>query len=193
MYYKLGKLPKAFFVFDVESMGLYGQPFAVAGGVYEKTGKRLYEFAFHIKGWYEPGIIEGTSEDRKWVTENVTIPDSSIGFDYFEDLHQAFWEEWIKARDEHGAEMACECLFPVESGFLRDVCEILATLETSPYPVHEIASFMGSSGLDYRGTQERLESELPAHNPLMDSRQSARLLFESLNLKKPFGSDLKDL
>lgn len=193
MYYKLGKLPNAFFVFDVESMGLFGQAFAVAGGVYNKERKRLHEFAFHINGWNDFEIIEGTKEDRKWVTENVTLPESSIGFDYFEDFHQAFWDEWIKAKNEYGAEMAGECIFPVEVNFLNEVCSIHATMETSPYPVHEIASFMASSGLDYKTSQERLESELPAHNPLMDSRQSARLLFESLYLKKPFCVDLTNL
>lgn len=174
-------------------MGLFGQPFAVAGGIYLKDGTRVKEFAFHIDEWNQSSVIEARKSDREWVLKNVTLPESSVGFEFHEDFFKAFWLEWIEAKEKYGAEMACECMFPVEANFLGDVCRYHATMETSPYPVHEIASFMCSSGLDYRGTQERTEEEFPAHNPLADSRQSARLLFESLHLKKPFGSDLKDL
>ena len=38
------KLPSLFFVFDVESVGLHGEGFAVAGGVYTATGGTLWEF-----------------------------------------------------------------------------------------------------------------------------------------------------
>ena len=35
------------FIFDVESIGLHGEAFAVAGGIYTENGNCLREFAFH--------------------------------------------------------------------------------------------------------------------------------------------------
>ena len=45
---------------------------------------------------------------------------------------------------------------------------------------HEIASFMQAADMDPMATYEREESEKPAHEPLADARQSARLLATAL-------------
>ena len=80
-----------------------------------------------------------------------------------------------------GAEMAAECLWPVEARFLSAcIADDARRLPTAPYPIHEIASVMLSAGMDPMGTYERTPSEMPRHNPLADARQSARLLVEAL-------------
>lgn len=56
-----------FFVFDVESIGLHGEGFAVAGGVYLPNGVAQWEFRLACP------IDEcaGDDDDRKWVKENI--------------------------------------------------------------------------------------------------------------------------
>lgn len=165
---------KTFFVFDVESIGLHGEGFAVAGGVYLANGAAQWEFCFCCP----PDKAEGLQSDRDWVNRNVPVMDITHRDTY--GLRMAFWEAWEKAK-AGGAEMAAECLWPVEARFLRDcITDDAQRLPSAPYPCHEIASVMLASGMDPMATYDRTPSELPRHNPLADARQSARLLSEAL-------------
>ncbi len=62
----------SFFVFDVESIGLHGEGFAVAGGVYSKDGATQWEFSFSCP----QEECEGDADDRQWVKENVPVLES---------------------------------------------------------------------------------------------------------------------
>lgn len=161
---------RRFFVFDVESIGLYGEGFAVAGGVYLENGAAQSEFQFCCPA----EMAQGFQMDRQWVRKNVPVMDIThrdplgVRFD--------FWSEWERGK-RFGAQMAAECLWPVEARFLTDcIRDDAQRLDSAPYPVHDISSIMLSAGMDPLATYERLPSELPAHNPLADARQSARLL-----------------
>ena len=55
-----------FLVFDVESIGLHGEAFAVAGGVYA-DGIRQTEFCFSCP----PEEARGDDTDRAWISANV--------------------------------------------------------------------------------------------------------------------------
>lgn len=163
-----------FFVFDVESIGLHGEGFAVAGGVYLANGAAQWEFCFCCP----LDQAEGLQADRDWVMRNV--PALEITHRETKGLRMAFWEVWEKAKAS-GAEMAAECLWPVEARFLRDcITDDAQRLPTAPYPCHEISSVMLSAGMNPMATYDRTPSELPRHNPLADARQSARLLSEAL-------------
>jgi molybdopterin/thiamine biosynthesis adenylyltransferase len=59
-----------FMVFDVESVGLHGEGFAVAWVVVSSEGERLGEGCMAC----DPDQCEGTNENRQWVTANVPIP-----------------------------------------------------------------------------------------------------------------------
>ena len=86
------------------------------------------------------------------------------------------------AKNAYKAAMFVECGWPVEARFLNACIE--DHLETrnweGPYPLHEIATMMLSAGMNPMKTYERYDEELPAHEPLADSRLSARLLFMAL-------------
>mgnify|MGYP003529634433 CR=1 len=70
-----------------------------------------------------------------------------------------------------------ECGWPVEASFLSACIRDDAFRNwDGPYPMREIASIMLAAGMDPMATYEREESEKPAHEPLADARQSARLL-----------------
>jgi hypothetical protein len=163
----------SFFVFDVESIGLHGEGFAVAGGVYI-DGAAQWEFCFCCP----TDRAQGLSSDRDWVSKNIPVMEITHR-DVF-GLRMAFWDAWEKARTR-GSEMAAECMWPVEARFLEDcVTDDAQRLSTAPYPCHEISSVMLAAGMNPMATYDRTPSELPKHNPLSDARQSARLLSEAL-------------
>lgn len=171
--------PKHYLVFDVESVGLHGEGFAVAGGVYNPDFDCIYEFAFHCP----IDAAKGTDEDRKWVKENVKISESSLEFPKPEDIRDQFWSEWVCLKIKHpDLVMAVECGWPVEGHFLNSCVSDKADSRNwhGPYPLHEIASIMLMANMDPMATYVRRPNELPAHEPLADSRLSARLLNEAM-------------
>jgi hypothetical protein len=173
-----------FFVFDVESIGLHGEGFAVAGGVYmADNGAALWEFQYACP----PETAQGFELDREWVAKNVPVLE--ITHRHPTGIREAFWAKWKRAK-KSGLKMAAECLWPVESRFLGDCLRDNANrLIDAPYPFHEISSIMIAAGMDPMCTYERSESEKPAHSPLADARQSARLLSEALSrVSEPIGT-----
>jgi len=170
---------KSFFVFDVESVGLHGEGFAVAGGVYLANGASQREFCYACP----IGEAKGLDSDRKWVNENVPPLDwthmSPVG------IRDAFWIDWMKAKAQYpDIVMAAECGWPVEARFLCAAIDDNPKERrwNGPYPLHEIASYMAAAGMDPMKKYNRLMSELPTHNPLADARLSARLLSDALAL-----------
>lgn len=167
----------AYFIFDVESVGLHGEGFAVAGGVYIE-GACQYGFQYCCP----IDEAEGADSDREWVKSNVPVME--ITHRTPEGVREAFWGQWIKAKDQYpGICMAGECIWPVEAGFVaRCIYQDKDVRNWSgPYPFHEIASVMLAAGMDPMATYERTLSEMPPHNPWGDSVLSARLLFTALN------------
>lgn len=168
---------RSFFVFDVESVGLHGEGFTVAGGVYLENGAAQWEFRFSCP----IDECEGDADDRKWVKENVPATEHTHRLP--QALRNAFWEQWIRAKAD-GALMAAECLWPVEAGFVaRCIKDDIENRKwEGPYPFVEISSVMLAAGMDPMAKYERTPSEMPPHDPLADARQSARLLSEALSI-----------
>lgn len=175
------KIPPYFFIFDVESVGLHGEAFAVAGGIWTIDGKNIHEFAFHTDSW---NVNEGIPGDREWIAKNVSVNEASKPMASQLDLCEAFWLQWERAKDNYkDIVMAVECGWPVEANILEDCIRgenPVSRNYSGPYPLHEIATFMLCAGMDPMATYGRQPEELPAHEPLADARLSARLLFESL-------------
>ena len=170
-----------FFVFDVESVGLYGEAFAVAGGVYI-NGAAQSEFRFCCP----PEEARGDDDDREWVRANVPVME--ITHRQPAAVREAFWSEWEEAKKRHpGIMMAGECIWPVEAEFVAGCIrqEIAERKWSGPYPFHDIASVMLAAGMDPPESRERGDAEKAAHEPLADARRSARLLVTALrNLDK---------
>lgn len=167
------------FVFDVESMGLHGEGFAVGGGIFNlENGAAVREFRYFTP--FEP--ISASEENRKWVIEN--IPPMQVTHWATHGVRGAFWDEWELAKVAYpGICMWAECGWPVEARFLA-MCVADQTKErywNGPYPLHEIATVMQVAGMNPMGEYPRQPPELPKHDPLADARQSARLLSEALS------------
>lgn len=172
---------RAFFVFDVESVGLHGEGFAVAGGVYLANGATQWEFGYACP----IDEAKGGDEDRKWVKANV--PTLEVTSRLPVGIRNDFWLEWLKVQARYpDITMAAECGWPVEARFL---CACIDDNpkdrnRKGPYPLMEIATYMAAAGMDPMAKYKRYETEKPEHNPLSDARLSARLLSEALQAFK---------
>lgn len=152
-------------VFDVESNGLHGIGFAVGAVVIDESGSEVASFYAGC----DPTTLPIRYDDREWMQANCYPALPPPTHEMPREVRDAFWVFW----QEHRADSTlwADCAWPVEARFL------LACVEDDPsrwwdgpYPLHEIAEHIGMS------THARLPNELPAHNPLNDARQSARLL-----------------
>lgn len=176
----------SFFVVDCESVGLYGQSFLVAYVWVNRNGEKIKE---GIIGASSHEAI-GTQEGHQWVKDNICIDwgemrDEKIetfGGASLRELRAIFWEVWLKAR-KTGAYMAADCCFPVETTFISEAVkdDILRNQWLAPYPFLDIGTLLLACGKNPTEKFPRMSDELPEHNPLMDARQSARILIECLN------------
>jgi len=179
---------KHFFSFDVESAGILGVAFAVGWVVVNENGTELEDG--YLACPLDPRV---PAHDLQWVQEHVlpTLPvfqhDSPLpsyaNCEGVIAMTGRFWDAWLEAKQKYAdLVMVTDCPFPVEAKFLFGavVARKLA-MNDLPYPVIDVSSVLLAADRDPTGAYERKENEMPAHNPVHDARQSARLLIETLN------------
>lgn len=165
-----------FYVFDVESVGLFGEGFAVGYTVVNESGKELDAACFSCLRKIDS--YDAPESDKDWVTKNV--PPLEKTHQRPEKMREDFWKSWKYWRGQ-GATMVADCLFPVESLFLVDcIMENDTRKQTSPYPLVDLNGVLLAKGFSPIETFERIPGEFPYHNPLADARQSARILIQCL-------------
>lgn len=166
---------KLYMVFDVESVGLYGEGFAVGYLVVDAEGS-VHETALYA---CSPSLAAGTREGHEWVRDNVPELTPTHTAPWL--VRARFWKDWLHWQ-EKGALLVADCAYPVEAGFLRDCVNDDPVNRTwrGPYPLHDVATMMLGKGRDPVTTTDRLPDEMPLHNPLCDARQSARLWLAAL-------------
>ena len=189
---------KYYLSFDVESVGLFGPPFAFGYCVVDETGK---EHESGIHGWdYRPlvdlfqKLLQDnpdpqwtfTKEDQEWVAKNV-IPGLPEGWANWENLNQfcssIYDFVWCRIVQEYKPlTFVTDCPFPVEANFVNEMLRVMShrSMKYSPYPLVDVGSMMLARGYDPLKTYPRKENELPAHNPVNDARQSVRQMLELL-------------
>jgi hypothetical protein len=170
-------LPGIFMVFDVESIGLQGEAFAVAYVVVNRARETLAEAVLSC----HPATCRGSQEGRQWLAYNV--PQLRITSRTPVHLRADFWSQWLHWKSQ-GAALVADCCWPVESRFLADCVDDDPQARTweGPYPLHDLASARLARGLDPVEQLERRPDELPVHHPLCDARQSARLWLDALGV-----------
>lgn len=165
-------------VFDVESIGLYGEGFAVGWVVVDLATGEEKESIYIACPDYR---AEGEGSDRDWVLKNVCphLPDPNALKP--DNVRSYFWYCWQKWKNL-GATLWADCGYPVEANFLRACVADDPGDRTwhAPYPLHEIASVLAVKGINSLAERDRLPNELPKHHPVCDARQSARILIEAL-------------
>lgn len=173
-------------VFDVESVGLHGEGFAVGFVVIDQHGAEVEAHQVYC----DPRGAEGRSDDLAWVQENVTV-----GGEKMVDpmaVRNFFWASWHHFKDKYpGLELWTDCCWPVETGFLSACIadDPVNRRWEGPYPLFDVANILKAAGENPVGSFGRLPNEEPAHNALNDARQSARVLrmFQTLPMKHPVG------
>lgn len=166
-----------FFVFDVESIGLHGEGFAVGWVVVTDTGEELS----CGRASCPPENAAGADDDRAWVAANIPPIDRDCSTPA--EVRAAFWRAWLSR--PYNAAMVADCAWPVEARFLAACVDADPVRRRwhGPYPLHDVATARLAAGLDPLATVDRLPSEGPKHDPLADARQSARLFLEALRTR----------
>jgi len=157
------------FSFDVESIGLHGEGFAVG---YVLIDDGVEQYAGYVA--VDPAIARGPVESRQWVAENV--PHIVPSHDSLVQMRNAFWDH-LQAAKAEGAIILSDCGWPVEANFLSACVADQPETRTwqGPYPLVDVSALVVATGGDPTATRERFPSELPAHHPVSDARQSARI------------------
>ena len=175
-------LPPYILVFDVESLGLFGEGFAV-GGVVIATALNGKKEAPSLQDSFvyacRPTVVSGSPDDRAWVERNVKLKDKEFSASGPAEVRAQFWDKWLYWKAQ-GAWLAADVCWPVEARFLLDCCGVAERRKDVPYPLVDIAAFLLASGKDPLASYPRLRKEKPAHHPLADAQQSARLLYEAI-------------
>ena len=172
-------LMQNFMVFDVESIGLHGEAFAVGYVVVDDKGETLEDGMFAC----DPYRARGTANSHSWVTQNVALTSKDVECHSPGVVRQEFWQVYERWKANAAPlTLWADCAWPVEARFLIACIEDAHTERewNGPYPLHDIATLALACGIDPLGEIERLPIELPAHNPLNDARQSARVLIAYL-------------
>lgn len=174
-------LQRPILVIDVESVGLHGEAFAVAGFMVRDDGSAFQFIHACPAELCEQGIVG----DLEWVQKNVSIVPESIRCKTPSEVRIRFWNEWrMLQKEQPEILMAADCLWPVEARFLAACVDDSRESRNwkGPYPLIDISAVMASAGVDPMANHPRTSMETPAHNPLADARQSHRLLQKALRI-----------
>ncbi|MEI6475893.1 MAG: hypothetical protein WCO75_10910, partial [Planctomycetota bacterium] len=153
---------------DVESLGLHGDAFAVAWLVVETDSGEELDAGFYA---VDPTVCAGEDGNRKWCNDN--IPKMVPTHRTRAAMRDAFWPIWLKWQQE-GAVLAADVPWPVEARFLADcIDDDNRRCWQGPYPILDVTSVKVGAGktvAQAQETGERLDSEQPAHHPLIDPK-----------------------
>lgn len=157
------------FSFDVESIGLHGEAFAVGWVLLDANGIVLDSARMAI----DPSTVKGAAVDRAWVAANIPpIPVTHINGIA---MRRDFWT-CMQSAKILGAIILGDCVWPVETNFLSACVadDPLTRGWSGPYPLIDVASVIAATGGDPCAVTERLADELPVHDPVADALHSAR-------------------
>lgn len=170
-------------VLDVEATHLHGTPVSAAyviingaGGVEVEDMARASEeeiFALIKKEVLTPEQMDFSVKHlllKPKETPNLQMIHSAIALPHW--LREAY----TRLKPDY---IAADVAYPVETNFMRNAFQHgpqSEELKRSPYPLLDVENFVMACGIDADKAIERVESELPVHNPLADARYSARKL-----------------
>jgi hypothetical protein len=174
-------LPHFHFVFDVESIGLHGEAFAVGFVVLDAQWVLQEE-----RLWVIPSqLAKGAEEDRQWVKQHIQDVLAAeerpleANCTNARTMRSEFFERWVFWK-ANNADMYADCTWPVESGLLsaciRDAQEqgVPNAAWLGPYPVVDIMSLeRAARWAGFAQELKRDESLFPLHHPLADAKYSA--------------------
>lgn len=166
------------FSLDTERVGLYGEDFAVGVSVLNRKGEEVDSLFLYCNS----EVAYGLEDNRKWIRANVLPTLGNTNCDTLLELRTKFWNFYMECKKKYpNMIIVADCGAPCEAGFFA-ACVKDDTKNRqweAPYPLHELGTLLLVRGKDPKADYERLENELPKHNPLCDARQSGRLWIEN--------------
>ncbi|HEY9610506.1 hypothetical protein [Allocoleopsis sp.] len=173
-------------VFDVESVGLYGDGYAVGLTVINRDDKTILDKDYFACPSQK---AEGNPEDRTWIETNVDPYLPSPNLETPAQVRSEFWrvfQGWKNSPDlkrySDAFFLFADCGYPVETNFMA-ACVRDNEPEykwNAPYPLHEVATIRAILGLD-----ATLSYDLPKdkrHNPVEECLYIAPILVDWLNM-----------
>lgn len=172
---------------DVESRGLHGSTLSFGMLFYSPKGKEIHKAYGQLPlGGRE---LFQSDDDFNWVSKNVDI--MHVTHKTVEGLYRSFldtlqlWKE-IASRNGGSVRLMADCPYPVETNFIKNAVDWYKQQYGEDvdglYPIIDVASVLLAKGKDPIGQYPRLKNELPAHNPVNDAKQSARIFFEAMGI-----------
>lgn len=158
-------------VFDVESVGLHGEGFAVGYVVLDRD-LSISETGLFACPW---NAARGNQAGIEWCQRE--LPGLPVTHASPRTVRSAFWGRWMDWKSRGGV-LVAECGWPVEARFLAECVDDdpISREWQGPYPLLELATLMEAHDHDPMKPWDRRAEELPVHNPLADARLSARIL-----------------
>jgi hypothetical protein len=185
-------------VIDVESMGLYGEGFAVATVIYDRLNKEFLEKRLIVCPHDTATNGHYTKSDYEWIEANV-IPylvedDDRIDLDSPREVRDTWYHHYQMDKLYCGPEnisitdnlsVWADCGYPVESNFLRQVAieNLRDRSWLMPYPLNEIATVRALVGLHPTASYDLPKEQ--QHNPLSECNYIAVKLAEWLDTLAP--------
>ncbi len=170
-----------FMIFDVESIGLHGEAWAVGWVLMDSEGEITEEHLVYC----DPSLARGRPENYQWVLDNChwrgykDYCDNSEKVDDPGEVCSVFWECWLEAQN-NGFHLLADVAWPVEARFLIACIDMYPNLREwkGPFPLLDLSSIVTAQS---NVQLERPSSCMPVHNPLADARFSALELTKYLS------------
>ena len=182
-------------MFDAETFGLFGDPFAYGYVLFDETGlvfeqalcacgitTTKEDYFLNFPNEISDDKLKTLKADCDWLINN--IPDFSKDplleiAENPQDLRSQFLKAVERIKKQYPeTQLVTDCMFPVESNFLTLALKQQGkdSIEFSPM-VYDIGLIQLLGGKEF----PFLPEELPKHNPLNDAKQSARILLNYIN------------
>jgi hypothetical protein len=175
---------RVIFSIDAETIGLYGQHFAIGYTIKNFEGKELENGYLACPA----ENVTGTGLSREWVQKNVipSLKDQPITHNNSRELYEEVYKVWMKVKKQYTDVIAiAHCGYPVESNLFFKAFKIDPDRRyEGPYPLHEVATALLVVGINKK-EHPRLPDELPEHNPVHDARYASRLFLLAMNKGNP--------
>ncbi len=175
-----------YFVIQAQSIGLWGDVFAVGCAVLNKE-RFLEEHYLACPNDH----AEGLDEDRQWVVKHVMphLP-TSLNCNNPRELYEKVWQIWVRCKSQYPSLFCISFIgFPITMNLLGRAIKVnIAEREkNAPYPLFEIdtACLLTNYAVSTQ-TTPRMLSEQPRYHPLCDAKYYGRLFLlamEHINTK----------
>lgn len=168
------------FTFHCQSIGLYGDAFAVGWAIFNET--KILESGYLACPFAE---ADGPESDKVWIKERVLpiLPSTITAKNQKELIHQ-FWKIWTRFTETFNKkECIGYCAYPVDMNFFEKC--VRQNVENNelkaPFPFYEVATGLLAIGEDPLAGYARSSGELPRYNPEKDALHYARMWVETCN------------